>query len=148
MIYKNLVISILGFSNPDLKRARVDTQDRFDDWSNRDTTFPLLYHSPTSSQPIVDGSTATKWMMFNFTSVCLVQRKDFVKTSDDMNVNQQVTTANLDICHNILNHFTLYMWMQHEGLSATFTPLNNFGIDGLQGWRCDWSVSVMNNECE
>ena len=148
MMYRSLVTAINGFSHPDLKRQRVDTQDRFDDWSNRYFDFPLMYHSPTSSTPLTDLATSSKWMKFNFSTVCLVQRIDHVKTSDDEVINQQVTTSNLDICHNILNHFILFMQMQYEEVTASFTPLNNFGIDALQGWRCDWSVNVINNECE
>lgn len=148
MTNKELVLMFDNFfsSHPDVERFKSDTEDRIDDFLNSDETFPAVYAVLTSQNP-TEYPSGYKADTFSYDLFVLVRRLDFKekKKDDDLNINQ--TQTNVEQCSIIASHFCQFIKKYFDSVNSLIVPLNNYGIDGLQGVRLSISFEVENGLC-
>lgn len=148
MTNKELVLMFENFFNahPDVERFKSDTEDRIDEFLNSSETFPAVY-AVLTSQNFTEYPSGYKADTFSYDLFVLVRRLDFKekKKDDDLNLNQ--TQNNIEQCSIIASHFSQLIEKYFDSLSTSIFPLNNYGIDGLQGVRLSISFEVANNLC-
>lgn len=148
MTNKELVLMFDNFfnSHPDVERFKSDTEDRIDDFLNSGETFPAVY-CVLNSQNFTEYPSGYKADTFSYDLFVLVRRLDFKekKKDDDLNLNQ--TQNNIEQCSIIASHFCQFLEKYFDSLNTSILPLNNYGIDGLQGVRLSISFEGENSLC-
>ena len=149
MKYKDIIREFEIFANvhPDVAKFKSDTVDRLDNFSNENEVFPMLYVSPISNVPIIYPSEYSA-TIFSFRAFVLVPRIDLEEIALDNDINLNQTNTNLEQCQLIINHFKTHLNKIIEELSFGAQPLNEFGIDRLQGWSLDFDIEVPTSDCE
>jgi|LSQX01.1.fsa_nt_gb hypothetical protein len=143
MTSKELILFFEDFfkKHPDVQRFKSDTEDRIDDFLNSGETFPAVY-CVLNSQNYTNYTTGYKANTFSFDIFVLVRRLDFTeREKDDITILNQ-TNTNLEQCGIIANHFCIFIDKHFDNVDSTILPLNNYGIDGLQGVRLSISFEV------
>lgn len=148
MTNKELVLMFKDFFNahPDVERFKSDTEDRIDDFLNSAETFPAVY-AVLNYQNFTEYPSGYKADTFSYDLFVLVRRLDFKekKKDDDLNLNQ--TQNNIEQCSVIASHFCQFIEKYFDSVNSSIYPLNNYGIDGLQGVRLSISFEVENGLC-
>lgn len=146
--YKEIIEVFKNFAENhiDVMRFHADTEDRFDDFSNFGEEFPLMYFSPISSSPVIYPS-MYKSISYTFLVKCVVPRFDLEQVEDDHDINYNQTTQNLNQTDLIFRHFLIFMQEKFDNVNFSINPLNEFGIDRLQGWELSVSFESGMDNC-
>lgn len=160
MNYINIITVFEEFKQQNLllQRFRSDTLDRINNFSNESELFPILYAVPISVTDFINHQVNYSYKIYNFNLYCLVKRVEVVDDEDlpeDFeNIFDNQTNINLNHTEKILIDLISFIRNYNEsdgieiGMVSQLIPINNFGVDKLQGYRINININIDLDLCD